>query len=193
MKRYFAFYRSDMHTVSPLVCVSWRKSVVDLLNRLPKSPNRLVFAGGGGDMPESWCVDFVTGCCALTEVGRDKVELWNWWPREDFDACGLAEDTPSYEVAFVSWLDRQAKSIGYESPVFISTLLPLVASPNWEKLALCLPQAQVERNVAGMPHVAYRGGAELCRLIVEGIGPDRRGVWVVAPRSRKKKTAEPGC
>jgi hypothetical protein len=156
MDRDFAFYRSDLHMVSPLVSVSWRGTVVDLLNQLPDS--------AGGNMPEGWCVDFVAGCCGLPKIGRDRVALWNWWPQEAFDARGLAEGTPEYELAFVSWLDRQAKTTGDRTPVFISTWLP---------------------------PVAYQGGAELCRLVVDGSGTDRRAVWVAAPRSRPKKKPAP--
>jgi hypothetical protein len=78
--RYFAFYRSDMLMVSPLVNVKCPWSVVNLLNRLPKDPNSSVFADG--DMPESWCVDFVAAYCGLSKAGRDRDIGWRMSSRD---------------------------------------------------------------------------------------------------------------
>jgi hypothetical protein len=154
--RDFIFYRSDLAMVSPMVSVLWQGEVIDLFNRLPD--------GAGGNMPEGWCVDFVAGCCGIPEIGRGRVELWNWWPREEFDNRALIDERgelvcspQAYESAFLTWLGEQAGAGRKKLPVFINTWLP---------------------------PVAYQGGAELCRLVVTPGPPESRAVWVTAPRGQ---------
>lgn len=112
--------------------------------------------GAGGNMPEGWCVDFVVGCCGLPEVGRGGVQLWNWRPREEFDDRGLSDSSPEYAAAFLAWLGEQIEIGGKEPPILINTWLP---------------------------PVAYQGGVELCRMVVDA-DRERPAVWVAASPAR---------
>jgi hypothetical protein len=57
--RNIVFHRAGLESVSPMVAVWWRKSVIDLLNQLPE------LAMNFGGMAEEACADFIVAFAAL--------------------------------------------------------------------------------------------------------------------------------
>jgi hypothetical protein len=184
--RNIVFHRAGLESVSPMVAVWWRKSVIDLLNQLPgSSGDRSELAMNFGGMAEEACADFIVAVAALppqkdpslrTEVfnlglrwervnqavtaaleTRERADQWHRWLLEEIDHFT--------KTAFADGADRRT------FPVLIDMEPPFAVT---------------------------QGGVVLGRMVNRLSEPWTPGqpLWVAVERTsktRRPKRAEPGA